>query len=518
MQDSFPESCSGASGSRTAQRRIRSVLACIAAVLASFVSAFAQTTPEPAAQPPAEIVHVRIAGPLDVGTQSLLRRGIERAAAGPRALVVELDTPGGEMELMFKLATQLADAGKDGVLTIAWIHDRAYSAGALVALSCQRIYMCKQGAIGSAAVVQPSPTGGIQSIQDPEVAEKVTSAVRAAFRAFAESHHRPPALAEAMVDRNVGARQVRTKDGELRVVTERGYDDLRLETSDLQLVHTIAEQGDLVSLSGAEAVRYGLADAVADSMGDVLSLVGSTGANVVTLDRARSEDVATWLASVYFVLIGLGVMALIAEFKAPGFGFAGVVAILCFGLALFGEYLAGLADVPHLVAVGVGLVFVAVELFLLPGAVWPGAIGAALVFGGLAFAQIGPGFFSSPFGRELALDNALELLLGIAVAVVCAAMLSRFLPKTPFVGRMVLAPTPAFAGGAPAKEFVRTPKLGEGGVALTPLRPVGKVRIGTSDEIEARSSGEAIDAGTRVRVVTVEGLRAVVEPWTESTA
>ena len=76
--------------------------------------------------------------------------------------------------------------------------------------------------------------------------------------------------------------------------------------------------------------RFGLADGVADSLDDVLGLVGFAGAKVVSIERSRSESIATWLSSVYYVLIGIGVLALMAEFKAPGFGFAGVVAIVCF--------------------------------------------------------------------------------------------------------------------------------------------------------------------------------------------
>jgi len=493
-----------------------SAVAVACAFVASPLPAAAQLTAGRASAA-TEIVHVKISGPLDVGTQSLMRRGIERAKAGPHALIVELDTPGGEMELMFKLATQLADANKDGVLTIAWIHDHAYSAGALVALSCERIYSSAQGAIGAAAVVEVRD-GQVHSIEDdPGKAAKVNAAVRSAFRAFAESHHRPAALAEGMVDRMVGVKQVRTKDGELRVVTQSEFEDGTARAGEMQLVHTIAERGNLVALSGSQAVMFGLADGVADSLQDLLGMVGFAGANIVSVERARSEDLATWLSSVYYVLIGLGLMALIAEFKSPGFGLAGAIAIACFALALFGEYLVGLADVPHLVAVGLGLVLVAVELFLMPGAVWPGAIGAALVFGGLAFAQMGPGFLTSPFGRELALDNALEFLLGLLVAVCAAGVLSRWLPKTPLVGRLVLTgPSLPVPGGAPARELVRAPQLGERGLALTPLRPVGKVRLADqADEVEARASGVAIDAGARVKVVAVEGLRAVVEQEAE---
>ncbi len=517
MQSSIQVGRSSVHGARAARARVLTLLLFVCLAL---LASGQELAPNPAPVGAAlEIVQLRISGPLDEGTQSLVRRGIETAKAGSRTLVIELDTPGGEMELMFQLATQLADANKAGVQTIAWIHDRAYSAGALLALSCERIYMRSQGAIGAASVVQPTPGGGIQAIEDPVVAAKWNSAVRSAFRAFAESHGRSPALAEAMVDRMVGAKQVRTKDGELRVLTVDEYEEQRAGADGVQLVRTIAERGNLVSLSGSEAVLYGLADGVADSIGDLLGMLGFAGANIVAIERTRSEDFATWLAAVHYVLIGIGVMALVAEFKAPGFGFAGVVALVCFALALFGNYLVGLADVPHLVAVAAGLALVAVELFVMPGAIWPGAAGALLVFGGLAFAQAGPSLFSSEFGREMALDSLLRLMGGTLVALAVGAVISRFLPRTPLVGRMVQGPTAAFAGGAPASEFVRAPLQGERGVSSTPLRPVGRVRIDReAEEIEARSAGAAIDAGVRVRVVSVEGLRAVVEPDMERSA
>jgi membrane-bound serine protease (ClpP class) len=287
---------------------------------------------------------------------------------------------------------------------------------------------------------------------------------------------------------------------------------MRATQGGVQLVRTIAERGTLIALSGSEAVAFGMADGIADTLEDVLGMVGVSAAQLNSIERTRSEDFASWLSAVHYLLIGIGVTALVAEFKSPGFGLAGAVAVACFGLALFGNYLVGLADVPHLVAVGIGLVLVAVELFVMPGAVYPGAIGAALIFGGLAFAQAGPSLWASPFGRELAIDSALKLMAGIAVALFVGGFISRMLPKTPLVGRLLQGPTPAFAGGAPAKEYVRAPQVGELARALTPLRPVGKVRIdGQADEVEARSAGALIDAGARVCVVEVEGLRAVVD-------
>jgi membrane-bound serine protease (ClpP class) len=322
-----------------------------------------------------------------------------------------------------------------------------------------------------------------------------------------------------MVDRMAGARQVRTKDGELRVITDREYDDLRLESDGLQLVHTIAEPGNLVSLSGSEAVRFGLADAVADSLGDVLALVGSTGANVVTLERSRSEELLSLLERLAPLLVMAGLILGYMELKSPGFGLPGILSIACFLTLLIGRYMAGLADVPHIVLVVLGLALVATELFLFPGTLWIGLAGGTLVLLGLLAAELGPGFeLSSPLDRELALDAAFQLMLTAAAAMVGMWVLARFLPEMPVLNRLVQLPAGPASGFAEAMQeasdrHAGLARAGARGVALTALRPVGKVALDAdpSIEFEARADGELIDAGARVRVVEVASARLVVE-------
>jgi membrane-bound serine protease (ClpP class) len=255
-------------------------------------------------------------------------------------------------------------------------------------------------------------------------------------------------------------------------------------------------------------VALQLADGVADSLDEVLAKVGARGATAQFIPRAQSEDLAAFLDSIRLLLLVGGLLAIYIEFKAPGFSGAGVVAIVCFALLLFGRYLVGLADVPHIVAVAVGLVLISVELFVLPGQLWAGLLGAVLVIGGLALAQFGPGILEYPLARSMAVDEALKMLGSILAAILIGYGLSRFLPQTPVVGRFVLEPTPVPID-------TTTPRIAAGdlGSALTDLRPVGKVRLDadSTSEHEARSSGIAVDRGARVRVVAIEGGRLVVE-------
>ena len=193
---------------------------------------------------------------------------------------------------------------------------------------------------------------------------------------------------------------------------------------------------------------------------------------------------------------------------------------------LFGRYLAGLADVPQIVLVTVGVLLIAVELFLAPGTLWFAAAGVVLALGGLIWANVGSELsVGDPLGRMLLVDSTLWTLVTAALALAAMYAVSRFLPKTPVFNRLVLdgpaglgtlhgaaagraASGPANGAGAPSR-----PTVGAEGRALTDLRPVGKVALDASpdSEHEARASGRAIETGARVRVVELQGSRLVVE-------
>lgn len=481
----------------------------------------------PATAPANGVTHMRIEGELDVGTLGLLKRAVAAAREGRhRHLIVEIDTPGGSIDLMWRIAHVLSDESLDDLELVAWIHNHAVSAGVLVALACDKIYMTPQGTIGSAMPVTHGPSG-IQSLtEDDGAREKVTSAMRSQFRAMAELKHRSPALAEAMVDSNVEVREVRI-DGARRLITGKEWDDARAGGDPPELVRTIVRRGELLSLSASEAVELGFADGLAENLGEVLEKIGAAKSVVVAVERSRSEDVLAWLDRLSPLLLVAGLVLAYTEFKLPGFGLPGILSIVCFALLLVGRYLAGLADIPHIVAVAVGAALIATEIFLFPGTLWLGIGGALLVVFGLIWSSLGPGFaFDNPLDQSLILDVTFNLMASALVAVVLALLLSRFLPKTPLLRGLVLVPD----GGAGATGFSEAvaakggasaaPTVGEPGHALTGLRPVGKIALARdpSVEHEARAVGSWIERDTPVRVVEVSAGRLVVEPFPASGA
>jgi membrane-bound serine protease (ClpP class) len=467
-------------------------------------------------------VRARVEGPLDVGTGSLLARAIRAARDAGGPLIVELDTPGGEVELMWKLARQIDSAARDdGVRTVAWVHDRALSAGVFLALACERIYVRPEGTLGAAAPVTLLPGAGAGALPDPLMQEKVTSAVRASFRAMAESRGRPPALAEAMVDADVGVREVRL-DGEWVLMTQSEYDDARMRGAQIEEVRTVVEVGHLASVTGAEAVRLGLADGLASDQGELLEKLGARGAAVVSIERERSEDLAALLHALRWALLLGGIACGYLELKTPGFGAAGALALCFFGLFLFGQYLVGLADVPHLVAVVLGLLLLAAEVFLVPGTIWLGLAGGVLLLAGIALAIGGVGSdLEYPLDRAILFDAVFQLALWSTAAWGGAFLLFRHVERLPLLRRLVLGTGSAGGSSSGAARALAAPPvpIGALGRAVTDLRPVGKVLLDEpgsaggrrGGDVEALAEGAALDRGARVRVVGASGGRLLVE-------
>jgi len=466
------------------------------------------------------VTHVRLHGPVDVGALALISRGVRAAKqSGSSALLLEIDTPGGSIEVMWDLQKQLLAAEEDGLELACWIHDHAASAGALIALTAKSVYMAPSGTVGSAYPIVGGPEGMTSLPTDDGVREKQLSFLRSQFASMAERRGRPPSLAMAMVDPAVEVRQVRV-DNELRLFDGDQWDDLRESGQPYELVTTISSAGKLLNLTAKQAVELRFADGIAENLGQVLERIGYAPNDAsVVIERSSGERTVVWLERLTPLLILAAIVLGYLELKLPGFGLPGILSAVCFLAVVGGKYLAGLAEVPHIVAVALGLALIVLEVLAFPGSLWFGISGGILLAGGLVAASVGPGFtFSDPVAGERLLDTGIEYALAVVFAIVVAMVLSRWLPKTPILRGVVLAPDPtgAFAGAMP--ETVELPALGAQGVALTDLRPVGKVAIDgdRGAEFEARSVGPFLLAGSRVRVLEVGSGRIVVEGLREN--
>jgi membrane-bound serine protease (ClpP class) len=422
------------------------------------------------AQSPRPVVYLApIDGIIDLGLAPFVRRVLdEAAAAGAAAVILEINTFGGRVDAAVLIRDALLGSQ---VRTVAFVNKRAISAGALISLAAERIVMADGGTIGAATPVELGTPGAPAQ----PVAEKTVSYMRKEFRATAESRKRPPLLAEAMVD------------------------------ADVEIPGVIAK-GKLLTLTTQEALQHKFADARADNVDAVLASLDLAGAEVRRATQTWAETLVRFLTHpvVSSLLMTIGILGIIVEIRTPGFGVPGSLGAVSLALFFWGHWLVRLAGWEEVLLVGLGLILLAIEVFVTPGFGLTGVLGLAALIGGLGLSLVGAGATWVVVVTAVG-QVAASLLLALAVSL---AVL-RFLPRLPFGRRLVLeTELTAHEGFASAPETDRA-WLGKRGTAASPLRPAGIADI-EGERVDVVSDGEFIDAGEPLTVVRVDGNRIVV--------
>lgn len=471
-------------------------------------------------------VVVPIVGPLSEEMVALTVRSIRLAhQSNARAIVFEIDTEGGEVTLMDRLIDEIEKAGE--LQTVAYVTQKAASAGSLIAISCQRLYMAPGSNMGSALVIMMPqlfgvPIGGAERIggEDDALFKKLVGHYRAHWRAKAQANGRPAALAEAFVYAESPVYEVEV-DGDVRYVTQSELDNLVATKGEegLRRLRTICEKGAVLNLTAQEAFEVRMIDGLAVSRADLLTQLGLASGTVTAIEPSWSERLVGFLQSFGLLFLIGGMIAIFVEIKLPGFGLPGILGALLLGLWMFGKYLAGLAEVTELLLIAFGFALIAVEIFLVPGTMVAGVCGALGVVAGLVMAAQQTLLPESdrPYADAAWWSTTQSLTFGLVASCVGMIALAILLPRIPFLNRAILRPgtgaAPSIAGPAglalDAIDPSYRPALGARGVALTVLRPAGKVVI-DGRELDAVSDGDLIEAGRAIEVVTVEPGRLVV--------
>ncbi|PIE22737.1 MAG: hypothetical protein CSA62_11140 [Planctomycetota bacterium] len=466
---------------------------------------------------------IPIEGTIDARVAALLKRGLDEARSrGASRVILAIDTPGGQLDVTQEIVSMLAQlrsskakSGNGHVDTVAWIRSQGLSAGALISLSCTRIFMSSGATIGAAT---PILVDALDQVSDAE--RKVISAVRADARQIAQHRgKRVQLIAEAMVDPRLVLRELRYRDetGLLKteLVTEEELDRLR-GTKGIEIVHNlkVGGAGDPPLTVGAEeALRIGLSEGVAESVDELVRELGIEASELERIEQSWSEELADFLYEIrIFLLIG-GVIALLLALQIPGTGFPEVLAGLCFVFFFIGNYLVGFAEWTEIILFVMGVALVLVEAFVIPGTIVAGLAGIAAILVSV-FLALQP--FAMPNGvfEERILEENLWSLIGVIVSVtVLGALASRFLPRLPIFRGLLLSPDGDAASleNSGTEEEERMPLLGRSGRAQTDLRPSGKVEI-DAEPYDVVSDAGFVAKGQAVRVIVVEGNRVVVTP------
>ncbi len=285
---------------------------------------------------------------------------------------------------------------------------------------------------------------------------------------------------------------------------------------EVDTIQPIVRDDQLLEMSAGEAEVYGFSKGVVTDEDGLCSRYDL--ATVFRIKRSWSEDLAYWLTSIYvrgflMVIILLGAYV---EFHTPGVGVPGLVALICLAIFVGAPYLTGLANVWEILCLAVGVILIALELFVIPGFGIAGISGLALVLVALLAT-----FVPDEPGRSLplyipAMPATLHGLKVALVTIVCSmvtsligmVMLSRFLPRLPLFKQLVPAnPTPSEVQmNDPYRGLARVGDIGE---AAGPLRPAGKARFGVA-LVDVVTQGEYLEPQTRVEVIERRGNHVVV--------
>ena len=418
------------------------------------------------------VYRVPVTGEIELGLAPYIQRAVKEAAeVGAAALILDIDTPGGRVDAAEIISDALTDSE---VPVYSLVNRRAYSAGALIALSTSRIYMRPASVIGAATPVDGTGT---------KAPEKIVSAMRSQMRALAESNGLEPEVAAAMVDEDIEI------DG-------------------------VVESGKLLTLTTEEAVEIGYAEAIED-LDALLVELGHEGATVVTLELNWAERLVRFFSSsvVSPFLLSLGFLGLLIEIRTPTFGLAGTMGLISLGLFFGSNMIVGLAGLEDVLIVGAGLVLLGIEAFVVPGFGIFGVAGIVAILAGLYMSLLGNIPTMPDFTRAAwVLTSSMLLLIGSAWALIRTLPSSSRLAES---GIFLLAKTTSAIGYESAE--VRSDLVGKHGTAITDLRPAGTALVG-DERIDVVSESEWISAGTPVKILSAEGYRHIVRSVSEQEA
>ena len=385
----------------------------------------------------------------------LERSLVEAEAAGARAIVLDMDTPGGFVDTALQAREYL---GKFDGPVYAYVNPRALSAGAYLALSATQIYMAPGSTIGAA---EPR-LAGVGEVTD----EKFLSSWEAEMRGVAELRDRDPRLAAAMVRREME-------------------------------IEGLVEAGKLLTLTAKEAENFGFSEGTANSLPLMLELAGFSGASIVRTTPTPWEQLGGWLINPFVAtaLLSLAFVFLFVEILTAGFGVSGLLSILCFGLYFGGHLFSGVSGWPAVFLFLFGVILILVEAFI-PGF---GIFG----LGGLVAVAA-----SIVLSAATAAEGLRILVYSLFLSAVFSYFAFRYFHRRGMLRRFILLEQATREGGYSSSINLDN-LLGKEGVTITPLRPSGLVEVEQS-RYDVVSEGSFVAAGNRVKVIRVEGSRVVV--------
>lgn len=458
----------------------------------------------------------------EICEDTMVIQAIDRAEAGGATLVViEMDSPGGEVQACERIAQRLI---RCKVPTVALVVKSAISGGSMVSTACNQIIMCNGSTIGDC---EPHAIAG--DLGDNK-REKAESPLRARMRANAEANGFPKKILEAMVTKSLELHRVTFKDGSSEFLYRNELDALQKaisERKDARVIMTsvLVVAGDrLLTLTAQEAVDYGLASETVLSADDYYAAREESTVLLSTVRVAKdSEPISKVLLMVLVLCLVIGIAGVVVEVNVPGFGLPGILGIIGFSSFFVILFFNGRAEWWEMSLFVVGLVLLLLEIFVIPGFGVAGVLGVLCLLSAITFGILPPLGAQVDWWTEVGRASKVFSLGGIG-AVGLLWLFFTYLERIPVVNRLILASNLKSGSEVMAEATAHDTHVypheqeqqqasalkGECGVALTVLRPSGKIRVDDGRVLDVVSDGGMIEKDVRVVVVDVNGPRISV--------
>ncbi|MBU4228320.1 ATP-dependent Clp protease proteolytic subunit [bacterium] len=400
-----------------------------------------------------EVYLVSIKGTIDLGLSSYVKRALEEAVLNKaKAVILEIDTFGGRVDA----ATQIRDKIMSlNIPSVAYVKNRAWSAGALIALSAEYILIDKSASIGAA---EPRPAD-----------EKNISALRAEFTSTALSRGRSEDIAAAMVDKDVE-------------------------------INGIIEKDKILTLNAEQAIKLNFVDGIYSNIEEVLNFLNLKDAKIVYIYPNWAENISRFVTNpvVSPLLLSIGFLGLIIEFWTLGWGIAGSIGIISLSLFFGGHIIVGLAGFETIILFVIGLLLLLAEIFFIPGFGLAGIGGIAAILASIFLT----------FGNIM--QATYSILIALCVSVIGFFLLIKYIPSTRTWRKFVLSTEQKKELGYTVGTRDLKRLTGEKGITITALRPSGIAEV-NGKKLNVLTRGEYVDANTKIKIISVEGNKIVVE-------
>ena len=424
------------------------------------------------------VYRVPIEGTIDLGLPPFIQRMIDKAESeNATAIIFDINTFGGRVDA----ATQIKDAilGSN-ITTIAFINRRAISAGALISLSCEKIYMTGGGLIGAATAVDMSGKKG---------SEKVISFMREEMASTAEKRGRNKEIARGMVDEELNFSHLVINGDTISVNDIEGRKD-----------------GKLISLTTEQAIKYRIADGTAESIEALMDTLSYGSFEVKESSENWSESIVRFLTNpvVASLLTTFGFLGILFELQSPGWGIPGFVGLTCLILSLSVSYIAQLATMSDMIFILTGLSLILLEMLVIPGF---GIVG----IGGIGFMLYGLYLLllpEVPVGEEI-LGQAMDgFLIGLVGAIIGIVLLGKLMIRSKFWEQLT-APSSQKKDQGFSNTQGWENLQGQLAITDTDLHPSGWINI-DDQRIFVLSEGGFIEKGKKITILSVDGNRVLV--------